>query len=63
MPPSLQQLISWASDNAAFVGIAINIWRDVYGTGGGPFGTGILDAQNNFIVDAQGQFILDAQNN
>lgn len=47
----------------AYIGIAINIWRDTFGTGGVNPNVGILDAQNVLILDAQGAFILDAQGN
>lgn len=47
----------------SFIGIAINIWVDTFGTGGGGGSIpprAILDAQNNPILDAAGNYILDA---
>lgn len=46
----------------SFIGIAINIWRDTSGTGGGGGfpANAIRDAQNNVIFDAQNNFIQDA---
>lgn len=44
---------------ASFIGIAINIWRDTKGTGGGVVpSNAILDRFNVPIVDRFGQYIV-----
>lgn len=45
----------------AFIGIAINIWRDTYGTGGGPFGPAIPPAAQ--LLDRFGVNIKDRAGN
>ena len=45
----------------AFIGIAINIWVDTFGTGGtggGPGPLGLQDRAGAFILDRAGAFIL-----
>lgn len=47
----------------AFIGIALNIWVDTFGTGGAGSGSGtpanaILDRFNVPIVDRAGSFIV-----
>lgn len=43
----------------SFIGIAINIWRDTKGTGGGTIpSNAILDRNNIPIVDRNGNFIV-----
>lgn len=42
----------------SFIGIAINIWRDTQGTGGGGFpGNSIRQRDNAIILQRDGQFI------
>jgi hypothetical protein len=43
----------------SFIGIAINIWRDTSGTGGGgPGALALQDRANAFILDRSGAFIF-----
>lgn len=43
---------------ASFIGIAINIWRDTAGTGGGAPSTAIRQRNDELIQQRDGELIL-----